>query len=116
MYQLYYDITKLCWYQDVPRDQVLALQKALNKIPEFDTLTEDGVYGQKTSSSLEQILDGLTHGAFPSLTYINPLQTSITGIETTLKTTKSLSVNSQRWTWRSLRHTMIAQAKCKRAR
>lgn len=71
---------KLCWYQEVSRNQVLALQKALNKIPEFGTLTEDGVYGQRTSNIWNDFMDTLAHGSFPSLTIINPLQTDLTGI------------------------------------
>ena len=40
-------IQSLCWYRDISNNNVLALQKALNKIPGSDTLTEDGVYGEK---------------------------------------------------------------------
>lgn len=71
---------RLCWYQDVPKDQVLALQKALNKIPEFGTLTEDGVYGEKTSNIWNSFLDVLARGAVPTLGFIDPLQTDITKI------------------------------------
>lgn len=71
---------RLCWYQDVPKDQVMALQKALNKIPEFGTLTEDGVYGEKTSNIWNSFLDVLARGAVPTLGFIDPLQTDITKI------------------------------------
>lgn len=49
-------IQSLCWYQDISSSNVLALQKALNKIPGSDTLTEDGVYGEKTSSGLNNLM------------------------------------------------------------
>ena len=49
-------IQSLCWYQDISSSNVLALQKALNKIPGSDTLTEDGVYGEKTSSGWNNLM------------------------------------------------------------
>ena len=74
-------IQSLCWYQDISSSNVLALQKALNQIPGSDTLTEDGVYGEKTSNAWKSFMDRLAHGSFPSLTIINPLQTDLTGIK-----------------------------------
>lgn len=71
------EVRKLCWYSGIPQDKVLTLQKALNKIPGFDTLTEDGVYGEKTSNVWLNFASNLTHGSFPSLTFIDPLQSSL---------------------------------------
>ena len=74
-------IQTLCWYREISSNNVLALQKALNKIPGSDTLTEDGVYGEKTSSTWNSLMDTLAHGSVPMLGFIDPLQSNITGIE-----------------------------------
>lgn len=74
-------IQSLCWYREISSSNVLALQKALNKTPVSATLTEDGVYGEKTSNAWNGFMDTLAHGSFPSLTIINPLQTDLTGIK-----------------------------------
>ena len=73
-------LQSLCWYRDISNGDVLALQKALNKIPGCDTLTEDGVYGEKTSSGWNSLMDILIHGSVPTLGFINPLQSNITNI------------------------------------
>lgn len=88
-------VKDLCWYHGISRDEVAALQKALNKLPGFDILTEDGVYGEKTSSTYRNFLDILAHGAFPSLTFIDPLQSASTGVQIRTKTTKSGQAFSQ---------------------
>lgn len=74
-------IQTLCWYREISSNNVLALQKALNKTSGSATLTEDGVYGEKTSNAWNNFMDILAHGSFPSLTIINPLQTDLTGIK-----------------------------------
>ena len=71
-----------------PANNVQALQKTLNKIPGSDTLTEDGVYGEKTSNSYNLLIDELLHGSFPMLTYVDPLQSAHTGIYVKPKITK----------------------------
>lgn len=81
-------IQSLCWYREISSSSVLALQKALNKIPGSDTLTEDGVYGEKTSSAYSLLINELLHGSFPILTYIDPLQSAYTGIYVRPKITK----------------------------
>lgn len=73
-------IQALCWYREISSNNVLALQKALNKIPGSDTLTEDGVYGERTSSSWNSLMDTLAHGSVPMLGFVDPLQSSITNI------------------------------------
>lgn len=88
-------VSQLCWYRDTPKDEVLELQKALNTISSSGMLTEDGVYGEKTSAKYHDLLSGLTHGSFPSLTYINPLRSSLSGVRVVSKTTKSGQVFSQ---------------------
>lgn len=60
----------------------------MNKVPGFDTLTEDGVYGEKTSNSYNLLINELLHGSFPILTYVDPLQSVYTGIHVNPKTTK----------------------------
>lgn len=76
-------------------NNVLALQKALNKIPGSDTLTEDGVYGEKTSSAYNLLINELLHGSFPILTYIDPMQSAYTGISVRPKITKQGQTFSQ---------------------
>lgn len=88
-------LNSLCWYQNISSSSVLALQKALNKIPGFVTLTEDGVYGEKTSDSYNLLTNELLHGSFPTLTYIDPLQSAHTGIYVKPKITKQGQVFSQ---------------------
>ena len=88
-------IQSLCWYRDISNNNVLALQKALNKIPGSDTLTEDGVYGEKTSSSYNLLINELLHGSFPVLTYVDPFQSTHTGIYVKPKITKQGQIFSQ---------------------
>ncbi len=73
-------VQTLCWYREIPSNNVLALQKALNKIPGSDTLTEDGIYGEKTSNGWNDLMNLLTHGSVPILGFIDPLQSNITSI------------------------------------
>lgn len=88
-------VSSLCWYQNIPCDSVLALQKALNKIPTFVMLTEDGVYGEKTSNAYSDLLSSLIHGTFPSLTFVDPLQSQYTGVRVRPKITKDGQFYSQ---------------------
>ena len=73
-------VEKLCWFSNLSNADIVALQKALNKIPGFDKLTEDGIYGEKTSRVLENLIDMLVNGSIPTLGFIDPLQSHITGI------------------------------------
>lgn len=81
-------IQSLCWYREISNGKVLALQKALNKIPGSDTLTENGIYGEKTSRSYDLLINELLHGSFPILTYVDPLQSAHTGIYAKPRITK----------------------------
>ena len=73
-------VSQLCWYRDTPKDKVLELQKALNKISGSGMLTEDGVYGEKTSTVWHEFIDTITNGSVPILGFIDPLQSQKTGI------------------------------------
>ena len=88
-------IQALCWYREISSNNVLALQKALNKLPGSGTLTEDGVYGEKTSNSYNLLINELLHGSFPVLTYIDPLQSAYTGIYVKPRITKQGQIFSQ---------------------
>lgn len=90
-----FKVSDLCWYRDTPKDKVLELQKALNKISGSGMLTEDGVYGEKSSTAYNDFLNGLVHGSFPSLTYVDPLQTSFTVVRVVPKVTKNAQAFSQ---------------------
>lgn len=53
----------------------------LNQLGVGEHLTEDGVYGKKTLAAWEKFLSRLEHGAVPTLTWIDPLQSKLTGIK-----------------------------------
>ena len=79
----------LCWFSNLSNADIVALQKALNKIPGFDKLTEDGIYGEKTSNIYDKLISSLIHGTFPSVAFINPLQSHSTGVWANAKITKA---------------------------
>lgn len=82
-------VEKLCWFSNLSNADIVALQKALNKIPGFDKLTEDGIYGEKTSNIYDKLISSLIHGTFPSVAFINPLQSHSTGVWANAKITKA---------------------------
>lgn len=86
----------LMWFVGGNSRDILNLQRNLNKLGfrgEGSSLKEDGVFGQRTSSALEQFLENLTRTSFRSLSWstiwIDPLQTDLTGIRHDYKITKN---------------------------
>lgn len=53
------------------------------------------MYGEKTSSAYNFLINELLHGSFPILTYIDPLQSAYTGIYAKPKITKQGQIFSQ---------------------
>jgi len=85
----------LAWFVGGDADKILELQKALNELGVSERLKEDGVYGRKTEGSRTALLDELMRGTFPTLAWIDPLQSRSTGIHAATKTTKDGRTFSQ---------------------
>lgn len=78
-----------------------------------EPLTEDGVYGKKTEQVVGRFFDELFRGLVHALTWVNPLQSSSTGItsEPIIKNGETIfaparfvkdifQINSKNWTQR----------------
>ena len=86
----------LMWFVGGNQRDVLQLQRNLNKLGfrgSGSLLKEDGVFGRRTCSALEQFIEYFTRASFKSLTWstiwIDPLQTDLTGIRQDYKITKN---------------------------
>lgn len=86
----------LMWFVGGNQRDVLQLQRNLNKLGfrgSGSSLKEDGVFGRRTCSALEQFIEYFTRASFKSLTWstiwIDPLQTDLTGIRQDYKITKN---------------------------
>ncbi len=83
-------ISKLAWYVGGDGTKIGQLQKNLNVLGitgDNGRLLEDGVYGRETFAAWHKFIDKLINGSTPMLVWGDPLQTSLTGIKTGLKTT-----------------------------
>ena len=74
-------IEKLSWFVGGDPAKIRQLQGKLNRLNVGEHLTEDGVYGKKTLAAWEKFLSRLEHGTVPTLTWIDPLQSKLTGIQ-----------------------------------
>jgi len=73
-------IEKLAWFVGGDPAKIRELQSKLNQLGVNEHLTEDGVYGKKTLAAWEKFISNLEHGTVPTLTWIDPLQSDLTGI------------------------------------
>ncbi len=83
-YNLKEKITKLAWFVGGDPKKILQLQKNLNAMGiKCDTgkLLEDGVYGKETKVAWDNFYNTLTRGATPSLSWVDPLKSDMTGIQ-----------------------------------
>ena len=87
-YSLERMVDDLAWFVGGDADKIRRLQSKLNELRIGGRLTEDGVYGKKTDAARSALLDELMRGTFPTLTWIDPLQSNSTGIRAATKTTK----------------------------
>ena len=81
----YFEAVKLAWFVGGDPAKIRKLQSKLNEMHIGEHLTEDGVYGKKTEQVVEGFFDELFRGSFHTLTWVNPLQSSSTGITSELR-------------------------------
>lgn len=79
-FNLHYQIKKLCWYTPVDTSKVMNFQRELNRLRLGISIKEDGVYGTNTQSAWVEFFNNLEHGVFPTLAWVNPLQSDISRI------------------------------------
>lgn len=86
-------IENLMWFVGGNSQQILSLQRYLNALGitgKHGKLKEDGVYGEETLFAYDKFFETISKGNVPILTIINPLQSNITKIETSYRTTKGV--------------------------
>ena len=71
-------IKKLAWFVGGDSAKIRRLQQSLNKLGYM--LTEDGVFGAKTLQAVNSVHEELVAGTFPTVVWIDPLQSKITDI------------------------------------
>lgn len=81
-------IERLAWFVGGDAAKIRQLQQKLNELNLGGRLLEDGVYGKKTDGARESFLAKLARGTFPTLAWVDPLQSSWTGIQAASKMTK----------------------------
>ena len=74
-------IDRLAWFVGGDASKIRQLQSKLNELRIGGHLTEDGVFGIKTLTELNQLYADLERGMFPVLVRIDPLQSKRTGIK-----------------------------------
>jgi len=76
-------IARLAWFVGGNPNQIKELQRKLNALGIRGTsgkLLDDGVYGKKTLSSWNSFFNRFVDGTVPTLNWIDPLQSNLTGI------------------------------------
>lgn len=87
-YSLESKVDQLAWFVGGNAEKIRQLQGKLNELSVGERLKEDGVYGKKTDGVREGFLTELARGSFPTLVWIDPLQSGWTGIQAASKITK----------------------------
>lgn len=73
-------VDKLAWFVGGDPAKIRKLQSKLNEMHIGEHLTEDGVYGKKTEQAVGEFFDQLFRGSIHTLAWVEPLQSSSTGI------------------------------------
>lgn len=76
-------VEKLMWFVGGNQQKILTLQRNINALGIRGThgwLKEDGVFGEETLSAWNELLKALVSGSVPVLTYIDVLQSDLTGV------------------------------------
>ena len=73
-------IERLAWFAGGDAAKICQLQQKLNELNSGGQLLEDGAYGEKTEKAVADFMQQLLHGSVPTLTWVDPLQSSLTGI------------------------------------
>jgi hypothetical protein len=81
-------IKELAWYVGGDTAKIQQLQSKLKQLGFGAHMTEDGVYGEKTEAARADFINELIHGTVPSLVWIDPLQSDLTGISTAIRTSR----------------------------
>lgn len=71
------------WFVGGNQQKILTLQRNINALGIRGThgwLKEDGVFGEETLSAWNELLKALVSGSVPLLTYIDVLQSDLTGV------------------------------------
>ena len=81
-------IKGLAWYVGGNAAKIQQLQSNLKQLGFGTHMTEDGVYGERTEAARSDFINELIHGSVPSLVWIDPLQSDLTGISTAIRTSR----------------------------
>lgn len=76
-------VEKLMWFVGGNQQKILTLQRNINALGIRGThgwLKEDGVFGEETLSAWNELSKALVSGSVPVLTYIDVLQSDLTGV------------------------------------
>ena len=73
-------IERLAWFVSGDAAKIRQLQQRFNELNLGGRLLEDGGYGEKTEKAVADFMQQLLHGSVPTLTWVDPLQSSLTGI------------------------------------
>ena len=73
-------IERLAWFVGGDAAKIRQLQQKLNELNLGGRLLEDGVYGEETEKAVADFMQQLLHGSVSTLTWVDPLQSSLTGI------------------------------------
>ena len=73
-------IERMAWFVGGDTAKIRQLQQKLNELNLGGQLLEDGVYREKTEKAVADFMQQLLHGSVPTLTWGDPLQSSLTGI------------------------------------